>query len=188
MFKSVVGLLIGGASSRMGGQPKGLIKLASGKTIIERTLRITHEAKLDVVLVGDLDSYDAVAKIQRISDATTVTGPLAGLAALIDHADERDAIAIACDMPFLTLELLQRLVTESPKALVLAPRSTEGTKWEPLCARYAAAVGPILSHAIEGGDRSFQQLFKRLQVTELLLSDKERNATIDWDTPEDLSR
>lgn len=188
MFKPIVGVLIGGASSRMGGAPKGLIKLANGESIIERTVRITREAKLDVVLVGDLDAYDSIAKVQRIADATTVKGPLAGLQALLHHADERDAIAIACDMPFLSVELLQRLATESPNAIVLAPRSTESNKWEPLCARYASNARPILSHAIEGGDRSFQQLFKRAHVTELLLSDEERKATLDWDTPEDVSR
>jgi molybdopterin-guanine dinucleotide biosynthesis protein A len=187
MFKPVVGILVGGSSSRMGGEPKGLIKLATGETIIERTLRITQEAGLDAVLVGDLDVYDAVAKVPRIPDATIVKGPLAGLQALLDHADEQSAIAIGCDMPFLTSALLQRLATESPNATVFAPRSTESDKWEPLCARYASSVRPILSHAIEDGDRSFQQLFKRLHVTELSLSDRERNTTIDWDTPEDMS-
>lgn len=185
---TIVGVLIGGASSRMGGAPKGLIKLRSGETIIARTLRITREAKLDVVLVGDLDAYDALANVPRIHDARTVNGPLAGLHALLDHAEDQDVIAIACDMPFLTVALLQRLVTESPNALVLAPRSIESHKWEPLCARYTSSVRPVLSHAIEGGDRSFQQLFKRLQVTELLLTAEERNATIDWDKPEDILR
>jgi len=188
MFKPVVGILVGGSSSRMGGQPKGLIKLVSGETILERTLRIAREAKLDVVLVGDLDAYDAVARMPRVTDSTTVKGPLAGLQALLDHAEERDAIAIGCDMPMLTIELLQRLATESPDAMVLAPRSIENDKWEPLCARYMSAVGPILTRAIDDGDRSFQRLFARLQVTELLLSDAERATTIDWDTPEDVSR
>lgn len=184
--KAIVGVLIGGASSRMGGKPKGLIELASGETILARTLRIVHEAKLDAVLVGDLVVYDGL-RIPRIADVGTVGGPLAGLHALLDHADDRAAIAIACDMPFLTAALLKRLATESPRAVVLAPRAIESHKWEPLCARYAASVRPILSHAIEGGDRSFQQLLSRLQVTELPLSAEERHATLDWDTPSDMT-
>lgn len=187
MFKPVVGVLIGGASSRMGGQPKGLIKLMNGETIIERTLRVVHDAGLDVVLVGDLDVYDAVANVVRIPDATTVKGPLAGLAALLEHSDQRQAIAIACDMPLLTVALLQRLAAESPKSIVLAPRSTENNKWEPLCARYASTVRAVLGDAITEGDRSFQQVFTRLRVTELSLTDEERAATIDWDTPEDVT-
>lgn len=192
MFKPLVGILIGGASSRMGGAPKGLIALGDHdgprETIIERTVRITHEAGLDAMLVGDLDVYDAITHVPRIHDATSVKGPLAGLHALLDHAHDRPVIAIACDMPFLSIALLQRLTTESLDATVLAPRSVESQKWEPLCARYAASVRPVLSHAIEGGDRSFQQLFKRLHVTELSLNDDERRAMIDWDEPADVTR
>lgn len=171
----------------MGGKPKGLIQLRSGETILTRTLRIAREAGLDAVLVGDLPIYDTISNALRIADATTVTGPLAGLHALLDHSEGRGAIAIGCDMPFLTSALLQRLAIEAPYAMVLAPRAADSPKWEPLCARYGSAVRPILSHAIEGGDGSFQQLFKRLHVTELTLSPDERNATIDWDTPSDMT-
>lgn len=172
----------------MGGSPKGLIKLANGETIIERTLRVVTEAQLDAVLVGDLDAYDALANVSRIADATTVNGPLAGLHALLDHAGERASIALACDMPFLTTALLQRLATESPDAVLLAPRSLDNKKWEPLCARYGSTMLPVLRAAIEGGDRSFQQVLSRVHVTELLLNDEERSATVDWDTPEDVQR
>ncbi len=182
----VVGVLIGGASSRMGGRPKGLIELKGGETILSRTMRISREAGLEAVLVGDLAIYDAI-NIPRIADAADITGPLAGLHALLEHAQDRSVIALACDMPFVTPTLLRRLAIDSPRAIVLAPRSADGQKWEPLCARYAASVRPILAQAIERGDQSFQQLFKRLQVTELALSDEERNATIDWDTPSDMT-
>lgn len=155
MSKPIVGVLIGGASSRMGGSPKGLILLPGGETILERTLRIAREAGLDVVLVGNLDAYDAVAAehgVTRVADAPDVQGPLAGLHALIENAGDRAAIALACDMPFVTVALLHRLVSESPAAPVLAPRSADGQKWEPLCARYHSEhVRPALHAAIKAG-------------------------------------
>jgi len=192
MSTPIVGVLIGGASSRMGGSPKGLIQLPSGETILERTLRTIADAQLDAVMVGNLDAYDVVAAtrgVTRIVDAPVVKGPLAGLHALIEHAGDRVAVALACDMPFVSVALLQRLVSESPDAIVLAPRSAESHKWEPLCARYhSARVRPALHAAIEAGERSFQQLFARIEVTELQLSVQERSTTRDWDTPEDIAR
>lgn len=189
MAKLVVGVLIGGASSRMAGAPKGLLPLKDGETIIERTLRIAREAQLEVVLVGDLTAYDAIAKTPRVLDAKGVQGPLAGLSALLEHAADRDAIALACDMPFVSVALLQRLATESPAAIVLAPRSVESNKWEPLCARYRSPImRNVLRDAIDNHEHSFQQLFKRTQITELSLSAEERSATIDWDSPNDITR
>lgn len=179
----------------MGGSPKGLIPLASGRsgqTILEHTLRTIAAAQLDAVLVGDLDAYDALATtlgVMRIPDARGVNGPLAGLQALVQHAGTRDAVVLACDMPFVSVALLQRLATESPAAHVLAPRSGDGRKWEPLCARYRSEqVRPVLAAGIEAGEQSFQQLFARLNVTELDLDNDERRATRDWDTPEDITR
>lgn len=192
MFKPVVGVLVGGQSSRMGGSPKGLIQLPSGETILERTLQTIAAAQLHAVLVGNLDAYDAHAAkhgVARVVDAPDVKGPLAGLHALIEQAGDRAAIALACDMPLVSVALLRRLVSESPDAPVLAPRSIDGHKWEPLFARYQAdLVGPLLRAAIDAGERSFQQLFARIQVTELHLSVEERSATRDWDTPEDMGR
>lgn len=171
----------------MGGAPKGLIKLGHGETILERTLRIVAEAKLEALLVGNVDAYDAVTTVRRIRDNANVQGPLSGLHALLNHVVPYDAIVIGCDMPFLSVALLQRLATESPEAIVLAPRSSDGDKWEPLCARYRPSiVRPLLSDALEHGARSFQQVFKQLPVTELHLSAQEREATLDWDAPEDV--
>ena len=176
----------------MGGSPKGLIQLAGGETIVERTLQTIADAQLDAVLVGNIDVYDVVAAkhgVTRIVDTPVVQGPLAGLHALIEHSADRAAIALACDMPFVSVALLQRLVSESPDALVLAPRSVDGHKWEPLCARYhSASVRPALEAAIETGEQSFQRLFARIEITELHLSTEERRTTRDWDTPEDMSR
>jgi molybdenum cofactor guanylyltransferase len=192
VFKPVAGVLVGGRSSRMGGSPKGLLRLPSGETILERTLHIAREAGCDAVLVGNLDAYDAVAAkhgVTRLPDVANVQGPLAGLQALLEHAGARSAIALACDMPFVTGALLQRLASESPEAIVLAPRSADSQKWEPLCARYhSERVRPVLRAAMDAGEQSIQQLFTRVQVTELHLSSEERSVTRDWDTPADIAR
>jgi molybdopterin-guanine dinucleotide biosynthesis protein A len=70
---------------------------------------------------------------------------------------------------------------------VVAPRDNATGKWEPLFARYrSATVAPLLERALAEGERSFQGLFTRLTVRELILDAEERTQLRDWDTPEDM--
>jgi molybdopterin-guanine dinucleotide biosynthesis protein A len=173
----------------MGGTPKGLLRLDDGRALIERTLSVVAEAGLRTVLVGNRADYDTLTQLPRIQDVAGVEGPLAGLIALLRHVGDDDAIALACDMPYLTPGLLTRLATEAPTAVVLAPRSPGSIKWEPLCARYRAhEVLSVLERAVAAGERSFQRVLAQLDVVELTLSSVEQRCLIDWDSPADRQR
>ena len=188
-MRATVGVWIGGASSRMGGAPKGLLRLDDGRALIERTLEVIDQAGLSAVLIGNRTDYDAITHAPRVQDAPGVEGPLAGLIALLRHVGDADGIALACDMPYVTPALLSRLVSEAPSAIVLAPRSPGSIKWEPLCARYRAReVLPVLERAAAAGERSFQRVLAQLDVAELSLSSAEQRCLIDWDSPADLQR
>jgi molybdopterin-guanine dinucleotide biosynthesis protein A len=109
------------------------------------------------------------------------------LQSLLAHAAGRSAICLACDMPYVTAALLVRLATAAQHADVLAPRDPATGKWQPLCARYhGPSVAPVLESALAGGERSFQGLFRRMNVAELPLDASERAQLRDWDTPEDM--
>ena len=74
-------------------------------------------------------------------------GPLGGLLALLAHAGERAAIAVACDMPFVSPELARRLAETRVAAPAVAAR--RDGRWEPFFARYDAKVvlPTALAHA-----------------------------------------
>jgi molybdopterin-guanine dinucleotide biosynthesis protein A len=183
-----LGIFVGGRASRMGGAPKGLLPAPeTGEPLVVRLARLGQELGLEPVLVGQADPYVAVLPgLRVVADEPAGIGPLGGLGALLAAAGPGRALAVACDMPFVSRDLLARLHAE-PCADALAPRS--GSRWEPLCAAYdAPRVSPLLATAVAGGVRSFQALFARLEVRELALSAAERAELIDWDTPEDVRR
>lgn len=191
MPAELAGIFVGGASKRMGGRPKGLLTAPdTGETLVARLIRIAEEAGMEPVLVGDAAPY-AESPLARtaLADAPDIDGPLGGLAALLENAGTRPALAIACDMPFVSGLSLTRLAQHAPDAVVVAPRRGVDAPWEPLFARYTpGAVLPILKAAAATGVRSFQALFARLDVVELPLDSAIEAALRDWDTPEDVSR
>jgi molybdopterin-guanine dinucleotide biosynthesis protein A len=186
----MLGIFVGGASRRMGGQPKGLLRARdTQEPLVVRLARLGREAGLSPVWVGNAESYRAlVPGLPELVDRPAGIGPLGGLSALLSAADTAPVIAVACDMPHVSSALLQRLSSEQPGVSVLAPRSASGI-WEPLCARYdPTRVLPICDEAIRQGERSFQRLFARLSATDLPLSAEEWAELTDWDRPEDLPR
>ena len=186
---AVLGVLVGGRSRRMGGRPKGLLEApGGGETLVERLAREGRAAGLEPVLVGEAAAYASVAPdVQRLADDPPGVGPLGGLAALLAHAGDRDAIAVGCDMPYVDAAILRRLVGDPRDAGVLAAR--RDGRWEPLLARYRARhVHPALTAALAEGVRSFQELFARLDVAELPVDEALSRALADWDAPDQLPR
>jgi len=180
----LIGVLAGGRGQRMGGRDKAALLAPGGaEALLPRLLRLCRELDLQAVVVGGAHAAD----VPLLPDEPAGIGPLGGLAALLAHAGERPALALACDLPYLGAELLARLAHAPSRAAVLAPRDRGSGKWQPLFARYdSPRVLPELRAAITAGTRSFQQLLGRLAVEDLVLSEAEHAQLRDWDSPDDM--
>jgi molybdopterin-guanine dinucleotide biosynthesis protein A len=179
------GIFVGGAGSRMGGVAKGLMRTAEGTTIVERWRAILARLGMRVVLVGDAESYASLGA-EIIPDDPSGIGPLGGLAALLRRAGAERVLALACDMPFVSRSLVERLLAAPEDARIVAPR--RAGRWEPLCARYDAAhVLPTVLEQVSTRDHSLQRLLDRAGAAELPLTSREADELRDWDSPEDVS-
>lgn len=177
------GIFVGGGSRRMGGRPKGLLVAPDGGTIVERWIGIFRRSGVEPVLVGALDAY-ARSDLLTLRDGGEAQGPLAGLLALLEHADT--AIAVACDMPHVSERLVRRLLDAPPSAIV-APR--RHGRWEPFFARYeAASVLPVARARSARGEMALQGLLDECGARELVIDAREHDELHDWDTPEDMAR
>lgn len=187
----VVGIFVGGKSSRMGGRPKGLLPTAEGETLVTRLARTAREAipAAEVVLVGASEPYASLG-VRMIADDPAGMGPLGGLSALLGEARRLGApaaIALACDMPYVTSALLARLATTAPDAVAVAPR-IDGT-WQPFFARYDAQLGArAIETSLAGGRRSLRSVLDNLGegAREMGLTPEEAMALGDWDEPGDV--
>ena len=179
----LAGIFVGGQARRMGGIAKGLLTVGAGETLVARWRRLFAELGWPSVLVGRHDAY-ADTNVESIADNPSGIGPLGGLAALLVRAGEGRAIAVACDMPFVSVELLGKLASYPSPAPVVAART--GSLWEPLFARYdAARVLPSAEKRIRSGEHGLQGLLDAVAAEALPLEPAEIAMLRDWDRPED---
>jgi molybdopterin-guanine dinucleotide biosynthesis protein A len=182
----LAGIFVGGAGTRMGGVAKGLMRTVHGTTIVEHLRGLVEGLGLRVVLVGAGGAY-ADLGLEVVADQPSGIGPLGGLLALLQRANHTRVLALACDMPFVSGELLERLLAASNDAPIVAPR--RDGRWEPLCARYdAARVVPQAMALARERDHSLQRLLGEHGAIELPLDSDDANQLRDWDTPEDVVR
>ncbi len=137
----VAGVFVGGGGTRLGGLAKGMMLAPGGETIVDRWRRLLDKRGVAVVLVGVHAAY-AHLGMERIDDEPRGIGPLGGMVGLLRRAGRGHALALACDMPFVSEALLERLVAAASGAAVVAPR-VAGI-WEP-CARSTMRRGSCRS-------------------------------------------
>ena len=187
------GIFVGGASRRMGGEPKGwLVAPATDErpreSIVERLVALAQAQCESVVLVGRAEAYARLG-LPVVCDVAVGTGPLAGLVALLERgaAAGTGVIALACDMPYVHASMLAKLRSFAPEAPAVAARD-EGV-WSPLFARYdAPRIAPVARACLEEGERSLRAVLDAVSAVELPLTPDERAALRDWDAPEDIDR
>ena len=159
--------------------------MGGGESIVERWRALATAVGLPSVLVGEAGAY-AHLGMETIADEIPGAGPLAGLVGLLRSRTEAEIVAVACDMPYVTAELLERLAWSESDAAVLAPH--RDNRYEPLFARYARArVLPLAERQLAGADRLLQKLLRDAGARSFPLSDEEWALLADWDEPADVN-
>jgi molybdopterin-guanine dinucleotide biosynthesis protein A len=154
---TVLGAVIAGGRSRRYGEPKALAEVG-GVRIVDRVLLALHDAAPEVVLIANDATLARAIGLPARPDAQPDLGALGGIHAALLWAQERSVagvLAVACDMPFVSADLLRRLrdradAEDTPDAVLPASDGPRGI--EPLCAWYGVTCLPALEDAIERGD------------------------------------
>jgi molybdopterin-guanine dinucleotide biosynthesis protein A len=202
----VAGIFVGGRARRMGGRPKGLLRAPSGETLVARWRRLLSDVGVPCVLVGAGAGGDGSPRapsayasegLDALDDDPPNVGPLGGLVALLEHAGDRWALAVACDMPFVSEALLAQLVASGagasgvpgPRAVVDAVAPHVDGRWEPFFALYRAErVLPVARTHASSPARSLGALLDAVHARPFALGRDELRELRDWDTPEDIER
>lgn len=139
-------ILVGGASSRMG-QDKAQLTV-DGRTTVSWIADSMRRVTTRITLVGS-PAGPGDAPLPSISDVQHRWGPLGGIQAALRVCRTDYSIIVACDLPFVTTELFEYLVSSagsSAAAEAVIPLQEDGRP-QPLCAVYKR--DPCLSAAEE---------------------------------------
>ncbi|HQU26172.1 MAG TPA: molybdenum cofactor guanylyltransferase [Acidimicrobiales bacterium] len=179
-------LLTGGASSRLG-RPKAALEVA-GTTLARRLAGVLSEVCPLVLEVGP--GYSDLA---RVAEEPPGEGPLGALAAgwgeLRARGHDGPALAVACDLPHLSVALV-RLLAEWPAPGSVVP--VVAGRAQPLLARWSPSALGATPQMVASGERSLRGLLALSEVTTIDEADWSAVATArefaDVDTPADAAR
>lgn len=160
-------ILAGGKSSRFG-SPKSLMQI-DGCPVLETISAVLHNALPDsdvaIVMADGEQPVPALPELPVIFDLYPGRGPLGGLHAALAYAKSDWVLVTACDLPFLSAELIARLVSKtSDEYGAIVPVQEDG-RYQPLCSLYRRkACLPVIEEMVlsKSPTPSMRSIFDRL--------------------------
>ena len=114
-----IAILAGGKSKRMG-QDKAFLQVGK-KMVIERVIEQVQALTDDLFINTNTPDVFAQFNLPMVGDIHADMAALGGIYSAIHAAQHKRVLVVACDMPFLNVDLLSYLIKLSPTADVVAP-------------------------------------------------------------------
>ncbi len=156
-------VLIGGKSKRMG-KPKHLL-MNNGKTWLEQTIDLLKQVTDSVVLAGQAEIPESLTQLVQLPDSHDAKGPMAGILAAMRWNPKASWIVTACDLPNLTLDALEWLVSTRMAAIwATVPKLDGGANVEPLLAFYDFRASAVLEQLAGENNYKLSEIKKSPKV------------------------
>ena len=184
-----IAIQAGGQSSRMG-RDKALVPLM-GKPLIEHVLERISGLSDEILITTNRPRDYAYLGFPTAQDSSPGAGALAGLKTALQASLGERVLVLACDLPFVSKELLKHLIGLSDQADVTIPY--RNGKYEPFVAVYAKTCVAAIDESLKAGEMRMISFYPLVKVLAL---DEQKIAALDPDglsffninTPDDLSK
>ncbi|BCR05634.1 molybdenum cofactor guanylyltransferase [Desulfuromonas versatilis] len=160
----VTGVILAGGESRRMGCDKSLLPI-DGARFIEHIHRVMAGLFDEVLLVTNSPGLYEGIDCRKVPDIYFAQGSLAGIHSGLCHARNAKAFVVACDMPFVSAEVVREICSHGEGGEVVIPRGAEGL--EPLHALYDKSCLPAMEAVLDRGQRRIVSFFPQVQVREL---------------------
>jgi len=189
MYRYDAIVLAGGRGRRLGGVDKAALQVTSDQTLLDSALAVVREAER-VVVVGP--PRELPPGVLQTMESPPGGGPVAALAAGLQHVEDELTAVLACDMPLLQPRHLNNLIARLGSEDSLSPPvqgallvDPDGRR-QPLAAVYrTAALRAAVARLPTVSGAAIRDLIEPLTLAELA-ADSE--VTLDCDTWEQLTR
>lgn len=180
-------LFVGGLSRRMG-VDKATLEIA-GKPLWAKQINLLRELQPQAIWVSARARPAwCPAEIEVVIDTPPSRGPLSGLAAALQRLQTTHLLALAIDLPRMTVDELRTLFALAQPGCGVMP--TNGDYFEPLCAIYPVEATAVAIDARAGRDVSLQKFSQTLlslnRVRTHALSEIEKSLFLNANSPNDL--
>ena len=175
--------LAGGQSRRMGTDKALLPLVAGGQPMLGLVLERLRSVADDVLVVANEQERYETFGARVVPDLHPQIGALGGIQAAVTWSAHEHCLVVACDMPFLSLPLLRRMVSEPRNYDVLVPlipgesrQRRDGLVFQTLHAIYSKQCLPFIEKRIAAGNKQVVGFFEDVQVRTIDVAD-----VMQWD-------
>jgi molybdopterin-guanine dinucleotide biosynthesis protein A len=156
-------LVLAGGESRRMGRTKAWLEV--GETTLLRWVieRLAPGFSEVVVSFAEPEQVREHVPYRIVFDRMPSAGPLAGLEAGLNAAQNDVVFAVACDMPYVTREVAEMAVAASHGCDAAIPRVNG--RPEPACAAYRRSALVPITTALDAGRYKASDLAEQLDVT-----------------------
>ena len=157
---AVTGIVLAGGMSRRLGRDKA-VETIEGQSLISRVLdSLSHVAQELVVVVNNHEREEELALPDSVVVAVDIypdTGSLGGIFTGLSASSNHWGFVVACDMPFLNLELLEYLLSQRGGHDVVVPVIDH--RPEPTHAAYSRVCLPAIETRLRANDLKIAKFF-----------------------------
>ncbi len=154
-------ILAGGKSSRYQHRNKALIKL-NGMSLLDHVLSQAYRLTSHIVIVSNNPDIRTYYPEMAVPDDFPDTGPLGAIYTGLRHSNANVNFVVACDMPFVNINLAQYMMTKMGFHDAIIPRV--GRLIEPLHALYHARSLPAIQRNLDTKIFKIQDLFPLIRL------------------------
>ncbi|MGE5395894.1 MAG: molybdenum cofactor guanylyltransferase [Candidatus Saccharibacteria bacterium] len=145
--------MAGGKSSRMG-MDKGTLLLGN-KYLAQYSIDVLKPL-CSSLFISTQNEWYARFNYPLVKDIVKDCGPMGGIYSSLLIAEAQYIVVLACDMPFVSTQILEKLIDNLHDHDCVIPRI--GNKYEPLCAIYSKALLPALEQRISAANYALHAL------------------------------
>ncbi len=187
-------ILAGGKNVRMGGRNKAFLKIGD-KTFIEHQIERLKRVFKEVIISARIPDLYSHLNLPTVTDIIPDKGPLGGIYSGLIKASSFFSFVIACDMPFVNVELIEYLKEQTlvgaglPRPYdVVVPQSERGL--EPLHAFYSKNCIELIRKQLDSDALKIADFLSRVKVRVVTLEEVKHienvyNALVNLNTEED---
>lgn len=185
MIEDCTAIILAGGDSRRMGRDKAMMPFADN-TLIHSVITIMQGLFPATVLSVKVHRQEI--DLPQVCDMHENGGPLTGLVTTLGRIATPWAFVVACDMPFISPELVRQLSEHRGQYQAVVP-IVDG-HLQPMAAFYSVSAIAVMRATLALGDKSMSGAIRNLNVsyvdeTRMLSSETALRSFIDLDTPQD---
>jgi molybdenum cofactor guanylyltransferase len=165
-------ILAGGKSTRLGKQKA--LEIVNNKLLINRVLQIVGNIAEDIIIVTSSENYSSfefLNNLQIVVDTYPGSAALGAIYTGLRNISNEYGLVVACDMPFLNVNLLKYIVDLSADYEIVVPKIND--LLEPLHGIYKKVCTAYIESLLGENELLIRKLYKMARTR--FISDNEIN-------------